>query len=955
MSASRDLRLQVILSAIDRATGPLRKVMGGSSALAKALKATQGQLKELEEKQRNIQGFQKLRAQLRGTEAALRAAGSRSVDLASKLETQRAAHYKLVGDVKAARLEFARLGSEMKGTMAPSAELNRAYALARDRLSRLESRYSESTNALRRTKTAIKETSKSVESLTSRQAQLSQRLDAVRQKLSAAGVSTERLAAQKRQIRLETERVNKALDQQRARLGKLAEAQKLASRMHSGGMTAAAHGAGMAIGGGAVLNQAAAQMQPALDFESRMRDIAITGGFSREQEAALGATVMADAKRFGQFTNVIGDGLAVMVANGVSEMEKLKTYSGVLAKGSVATGAMMDDLALVAVTMEQTLGLATGEVKGGLDSLAYSGKQGSFELRDMAKWLPNLSPMMASLGAKGRAAVDELGAALQVARLGAGSSDEAANNLRNYLSKLTSPDTIKDFAKAGIDLKGRLLELQAQGISPLQGSLQIITEYMGRKGPEAMRKLREAAALKDDAQRQAALEQLASAYALGDLFQDAQAMAFVRPALANMDKMQAIRHGASQANGVIDEDWAARMGTGQKQLDMFNIRLQDLKLKAGALLMPTLNQLADSAGRLLDRISAFAQQHPVLASGLLKAALAGIAFVTVLGVLLTIGGTAAMAIGNIVKVVSLLSGGAGFSALLGPIGLVLLIVGALAVAAYLIYRNWEPIKAWFLKLWAGIVAVASWAWGWIKRLFAFTPLGMVIANWGRIKDYLAQLWAGIKQYVAGAWTAITGIFSGDGAKIRAGLEQMWQAINGILGGWPQKLMQAGIEMIDGLVQGIRAKLGAVKEALSSIGSGAVGALKSLLGIRSPSRVFAQLGVYTMQGFAGGLDRGQDGPLARLAGFGDQLRRVAAGLVLAPLAAPALAFDTRPPLAAAAAGAGAAGGGVHIGAIHIHAAPGMDAEAIARAVRQEIERLERDRAARRRSGLYDYGD
>ncbi|WP_238538840.1 phage tail tape measure protein [Pseudomonas sp. GM74] len=63
------------------------------------------------------------------------------------------------------------------------------------------------------------------------------------------------------------------------------------------------------------------------------------------------------------------------------------------------------------------------------------------------------------LGITGERVVAEIGASLQIVRRGAGSNDDAANNFKNFLSKLTAPETLKAFEKAGIDLKGSLKRL----------------------------------------------------------------------------------------------------------------------------------------------------------------------------------------------------------------------------------------------------------------------------------------------------------------------------------------------------------------------------------------------------------------------------------------------------------------------------------------------------------------
>lgn len=47
----------------------------------------------------------------------------------------------------------------------------------------------------------------------------------------------------------------------------------------------------------------------------------------------------------------------------------------------------------------------------------------------------------------------------------------------------------------------------------------------------------------------------------------------------------------------------------------------------------------------------------------------------------------------------------------------------------------------------------------------------------------------------------------------------------------------------------------VIDAIKGLASGALGAFKSILGIASPSRVMLQMGGYTAEGFAGGMDAG----------------------------------------------------------------------------------------------------
>jgi hypothetical protein len=51
-----------------------------------------------------------------------------------------------------------------------------------------------------------------------------------------------------------------------------------------------------------------------------------------------------------------------------------------------------------------------------------------------------------------------------------------------------------------------------------------------------------------------------------------------------------------------------------------------------------------------------------------------------------------------------------------PIGAIILAVTALAGAAYLIYRYWDPISKWFSDLWAGIKSTIEAAWVFMKPI-----------------------------------------------------------------------------------------------------------------------------------------------------------------------------------------------------------------------------------------------
>ncbi|MCP3886456.1 MAG: hypothetical protein GY700_13500 [Propionibacteriaceae bacterium] len=69
-------------------------------------------------------------------------------------------------------------------------------------------------------------------------------------------------------------------------------------------------------------------------------------------------------------------------------------------------------------------------------------------------------------------------------------------------------------------------------------------------------------------------------------------------------------------------------------------------------------------------------------------------------------------------------------------------------------------------------------------------------------------------------------------------------------------MDAGRNMIDGIVAGIMTGSNNVRTAMTNIATSALGSFRSALGIHSPSAAFAELGVAIPQGVAEGIGQGQ---------------------------------------------------------------------------------------------------
>ena len=172
--------------------------------------------------------------------------------------------------------------------------------------------------------------------------------------------------------------------------------------------------------------------------------------------------------------------------------------------------------------------------------------------------------------------------------------------------------------------------------------------------------------------------------------------------------------------------------------------------------------------------------------------------------------------------------------LMNPIGLA---VTAIAAAAYLLYRNWEPVVGFFTGIWTQIRTAFAGGLGGVAAL---------IVNWSPLGFF---------------YQAFAGVLSWFGVDL------------------PAKFSDFGVMILRGLVSGITSAMGSVKDAVVGAGSSVIAWFKEKLDIHSPSRVFAELGDYTMQGLAVGMGRTENEPLAAVSSMARKLTNLGAGIAI----------------------------------------------------------------------------
>ena len=151
---------------------------------------------------------------------------------------------------------------------------------------------------------------------------------------------------------------------------------------------------------------------------------------------------------------------------------------------------------------------------------------------------------------------------------------------------------------------------------------------------------------------------------------------------------------------------------------------------------------------------------------------------------------------------------------MGPI-----VSGALRTVAAIIRTITAALRGDWSKVWAGIKSILSAAWSTIKAIAkggAGVLKALLSDAWAAIRSTAQSAWAKVVSTLQTAWTnaknAVTNGISNVMGKIRGLPREAASALSGI----GSALVSAGQSLIQGLIDGITAKLGALRDKLGSV-------------------------------------------------------------------------------------------------------------------------------------------
>uniref|UniRef100_UPI001145FFBA phage tail tape measure protein n=1 Tax=Xenorhabdus cabanillasii TaxID=351673 RepID=UPI001145FFBA len=760
--SDRQLRLQVVLGAVDKLTRPFQGASDANKRLAETLKQSRQQLRDLNQQASKIDGFRK-------TKQAL----TRAQD---------------------------------------------AYRNATDRVAALSRVINASSNPTQAQRRELQQAMRAAGQLKDKTQSLSQSLQRQRDVLSASGISTRNLADAQRQLNGDIKHTNNTIGQQSEKLKQLKEREKrlsaAKSRYHNvknvqGSMLASA--ASMGAAGGRLLMGVKPMLNEAAIYHKEMAEFRALG---------VGETVLKDAGKFANSFHIVGNAVsdnlkvlkeahsvlrhydeAKMVTPELLKLQYAARFLGMHGISDEKAQELRDQSPEVLKIAELrnminnpenfkksvNLSAQAMSASGGLvlpsDYMAMlkTGNVAAKQMSDEAFYF-SMSHIIQQIGG------DRTGTSLASAyqNLMMGRTTQGAAEELNALGLLQKGAV--QYGKTGHITKvkpGALVNADKFQTDPFRYLMEEIVPRIRKKHPQL-----------DERGMETAIAKLFSNRKGADLF-----VTMYREH-ANIEKQIKAGHEAYSVDQLVKEGKTTAQG---QELER-DARIRDLYKEIGDHLLPLYIKGLSKLSAMLGDVKTFFQEYPTVAKYLTLAA-AGLGIIlaicgaltlvlaTLLGPLamvrlgfsvLGIKGAGSLSLlGSAFKILAGVIRGATALMMANPI---LAILGMIALAAWLIYDNWDTLVPWFKKLWASISGYVSTAWQNIKQT--------LLNKWEEIKQDTQNKWDGIKKTLGDKWDEIVE----DTKKL------------------PEKFKQFGSEIIDKLIVGIQDKWKTLKQSIANLGT-----------------------------------------------------------------------------------------------------------------------------------------
>ncbi|MBV2189035.1 phage tail tape measure protein [Providencia rettgeri] len=732
---SKDLRLQVILSAVDKFTKPFKSAQASNKKLAETLRQSKQQLKELNNQAKQIDGFKKTKQSLDSASQAYQQATAKVSRLARELSTVQ------------------------NPTRAQSRELDRAKAAAAK--------------------------------LKAETGTLSASLQRQREALKGSGISTRQLSQAQIKLNSDIASTSRRLQQQEQQLKRVANQEKRMSAAKNSYQNAmgvrnkmAGSGAGMLASGVGLGYAAKKVLVPGYDFEIGMSKVqALTRldknsddyKMLREQARDLGATTAFTA-------NEVAQGQAFYAMAGFKPEQIKNAMKGTLSM-SLAGDIDLATTADIGSNILTGFKLNSNEMNRVSDTLVGVFTRANVNLAMLGDTMKYVAPPAAGLG------VDLETAAAAAGKLGdAGiQSSMAGTSLKSIFGRLAAPTSEVSKALKEINLKTTDSKGNFREFTEILVELDKKTKGMG------------------NAKRAGLFKKLAGEEAFSALM--------VLTDQASTGSLQQLISELKAAKGEAEK--VANVMTDNLDGDLKNLTsaYEDVGIQVFGGADSPLRDITKRVTDLISKFGQWAKKNPELVKQITMITLG-------LGAVLAVGGGITLMIAALIGPLAMAKlslsvlgiKGSGFlSLLIKPIKLIgtafmmlgrallanpiILIITAIAGAAYLIYKYWDDIVPYAKKLWNRVTEIFSQFWEGVKSyVLNWGLVGLVYQHWDEIVAITSRMWALVKKAISDKWDQIV-------ADVK---------------GLPERFKQIGGEIIDSLKNGILEKWESLKAQFAEL-------------------------------------------------------------------------------------------------------------------------------------------
>ena len=608
-------------------------------------------------------------------------------------------------------------------------------------------------------------------------------------------------------------------------LNRLTKAQEKLNRVEQlRQKNASARGAAATVLGGTVAASAAmvVPVKLAIDFESSMADVKKVFSGTDSQFKAINTEILKMSTTLPMAAKDIATIVASGAQSGIAAGELTK-FAETAVKMGVAFDIGAEESGQAMAEMRTAFKMSQDEVTSLADKINFLGNNTPAAAKGIMEIVQRIGPL-GEVGGFASGSIAALGATIR----GMGVAEEvAATGIKNMMLALVAGESATKSQKAAY----KDLGLDSEKVAK---DMQINAEATTLNVLKQVSKL--------DKYKQGAI--------LKDLF-GSESLGSIAPLLTNMSALEKNLNGVSQANknawnNSMQKEYEARANTTANKLQLLKNNVSGLGITIGTALLPMVSSVAEKLSTVIASVTDWAQKNPVLASTLTKVAVGTVAVVggiaaVALGVTTIIGpialaissfsvlgsssGVAITMLGKMIapiKAIGTVFGLVGKTMLANPMILAITaIVAVVAGAAYLIYKNWEPIKAFFSDLWSGVQSTisSSWngikstlseAWGGIKEVFntginfikdiiksvdtvfSNNPIlnillpfigipRMIIANWSTITAFFGQIWGAISSYFMTGVNTIKTYFVNGFNAVYGVVSSVWTSITSFIG------------------------------------------------------------------------------------------------------------------------------------------------------------------------------